>query len=160
VSRARSFGVVVAVVTSLGARVAPVTLVALVAPVTLGACDRTPNKRPSSSREEEAPEAPKTAAQVYSDRCAACHGKEGKGDGATAPTLNPRPRSFADPEWQASVSDETLRKVIIGGGPAIGKSPLMPANPDFANANADANADVVGGLITVIRAFNRPLRKP
>ena len=140
----------------------------VIAIVFVTGCDRTPKRRSSTQTEDEGAETPKTAAQIYVDRCAACHGKEGKGDGPTANTLNPRPRSFADPAWQASATDETLRKVIVGGGPAIGKSPLMPANPDFANAKANANADangaasgdVVDGLIRALRGFNPALQKP
>jgi mono/diheme cytochrome c family protein len=132
---------------------------ALVASLASAACDQTPKRRAPTKEEE--PDVPKTAAQIYADRCAGCHGKEGKGDGPTASTLNPRPRSFADPAWQASVTDETLRKVIVSGGPSIGKSPLMPASPELAKqtSNADA-ASVVDGLVSVVRGFSPALRKP
>ena len=34
--------------------------------------------------------------QAYDDKCAACHGALGKGDGVAAAALNPKPISFAD----------------------------------------------------------------
>lgn len=37
---------------------------------------------------------PELGKQVYDKRCAFCHGFEGKGDGAAAPFLDPRPRDF------------------------------------------------------------------
>ncbi|MFM2415508.1 MAG: hypothetical protein RL385_231 [Pseudomonadota bacterium] len=77
-----------------------------------------------------------------------CHGETGKGDGPASAALNPKPRNYADAVRQQSVSDEQLRKVITGGGPAIGKSPLMPAQSDLIS-----KPDVVEGLIRIIRSF-------
>ncbi len=34
--------------------------------------------------------------QTYDDKCSACHGPQGKGDGPAAATLNPKPVAFAD----------------------------------------------------------------
>jgi len=34
--------------------------------------------------------------QVYDDKCAACHGAAGKGDGPASAALNPKPANFAD----------------------------------------------------------------
>jgi mono/diheme cytochrome c family protein len=34
--------------------------------------------------------------QVYDDKCAACHGPAGKGDGPASAALNPKPANFAD----------------------------------------------------------------
>jgi mono/diheme cytochrome c family protein len=34
---------------------------------------------------------------LYPNNCAACHGVQGQGDGPAAATMNPRPRSFANP---------------------------------------------------------------
>ena len=41
------------------------------------------------------------AAAVFKARCSTCHGIAGLGNGAAAAGLNPKPRSFADPAWQA-----------------------------------------------------------
>lgn len=61
----------------------------------------------------------------YRQMCASCHGPAGKGDGPAAAALRPRPADFTRPEWQASVDDDYLRKIIREGGPSVGKSPLM-----------------------------------
>ena len=59
--------------------------------------------------------------------CGACHGPEGHGDGPAAAALNPKPRSLDDTEWQESVDDDHIRKVIVEGGAAVGLSPMMTA---------------------------------
>lgn len=86
------------------------------------------------------------AAEVFKTRCATCHGAEGKGDGAAAAALNPKPRSFADKEWQKTITDEHIEKIVLGGGPAVGKSPLMPPNPDLETKPA-----VVAALRAMVR---------
>lgn len=86
----------------------------------------------SSAAADDAAEA-KT---IYDSRCTTCHGAAGKGDGAAAAALNPKPRDLSAAEWQSSVTDEHIEKIIVGGGPAVGKSPLMPPNPDLAGKPA------------------------
>lgn len=88
------------------------------------------------------------ARKIYGERCATCHGDTGKGDGAGAKALNPKPRSFTDAAWQKKATDDHLRKVIVGGGPAVGLSPLMVPNPDLKD-----KPGVVNGLIVKIRGF-------
>lgn len=88
------------------------------------------------------------AKEIFTQRCSTCHGQNGKGDGPAAAALNPKPQNYTNPEWQKSVTDEELRKVIIGGGAAVGKSPLMPPNPDLAN-----KPEVVNGLVAIVRSF-------
>jgi len=90
-----------------------------------------------------------TAAKaVYQERCSACHGATGKGDGAGAAALNPKPRNYTDKAWQTSVTDEQIKKTIVYGGAAVGKSPIMPASPDL-----DGKPEVVDGLVKVVRSF-------
>lgn len=86
----------------------------------------------------------------YDTLCSTCHGKNGVGDGAAAAALNPKPRNYTDKAWQKSVTDEQLAKVIVGGGPAGGLSPLMPPNPDLKD-----KPEVVAGLIQIIRNFGK-----
>jgi len=87
---------------------------------------------------------------IFETRCATCHGSGGKGDGAAAAGLTPKPRDFSDPAWQKSVTDEHIEKVIALGGPAVGKSPLMPPNPDLS-----AKPDVVKALRSMIRDLGK-----
>jgi mono/diheme cytochrome c family protein len=90
------------------------------------------------------------ANEIFSSRCAVCHGPMGAGDGAAAPTLTPRPRKFQDHDWQASVSNEHINTIIRLGGPAVGKSALMPANADLEDRKG-----VVAALTGRIRGFGR-----
>jgi mono/diheme cytochrome c family protein len=87
---------------------------------------------------------------VFKSRCAACHGNEGRGDGPGAAALNPKPRNYHDTAWQTQVSDDQIKKTIVYGGAAVGKSPMMPANPDL-----DAKPEVVDNLVRIVRGFGK-----
>jgi mono/diheme cytochrome c family protein len=69
--------------------------------------------------------------ELFKTRCAPCHGESGKGDGPGAAALNPKPRNYTDVAWQGKVTDEDIKKTILYGGAAVGKSAAMPANPDL-----------------------------
>jgi len=89
------------------------------------------------------------AKELFATRCTPCHGASGKGDGAAAAALNPKPRDYTNKEWQASVTDEQLKKVIVGGGASVGKSAAMPPNPDL-----EGKPDL-DGLVAVVRSFGK-----
>ncbi len=95
--------------------------------------------------------APTTAAvdphELYVSRCAPCHGTLGKGDGPAAGALTPKPRNYTDATWQASVKDDDIKKTILYGGAAVGKSPSMPANPDLEGKPE------LDGLLAQVRNF-------
>lgn len=104
-----------------------------------------------------APAAPAVAApnpnsddpkEVFQARCVMCHGADGKGDGPASVALNPKPRNYTDKEWQKTITDEQIKKTIVGGGASMGKSPLMPAQADLA-----AKPAVLDGLVKIVRAF-------
>lgn len=88
------------------------------------------------------------ADSVWQTRCSTCHGTGGKGDGAAAAALNPKPRDFSSAEWQKSVTDERIEKVIVEGGQSVGLNMLMVANPDLAS-----KPDVVKALRAHVRSF-------
>jgi mono/diheme cytochrome c family protein len=90
------------------------------------------------------------ARALFKTKCVVCHGDHGAGDGPGAAALVPKPRAFADAEWQASATDEHIRKIILEGGPAVGKSPAMPPNPDLMGKD-----EVVAALVKVIREFKK-----
>ena len=97
------------------------------------------------------PNEPSEAKVLFMNVCAQCHGFEGKGDGAAAATLNPKPRNYTDPAWQASVTDADIKAIIVGGGQAVGKSGMMPPNP-----NLKGRDDVLDELVQIIRGFGKP----
>ncbi len=88
------------------------------------------------------------AENIWKTRCATCHGAEGKGDGPAGAALNPKPRNFHDAKWQKSVTDDRIKKTIVEGGQAVGKSPLMTPNPDLKGKDA-----VLDALVKKIRSF-------
>jgi len=65
--------------------------------------------------------------KVYEHYCQICHGANAQGDGFNAAMLDPQPRNFTDTKFWKQATDEQLLAVISKGGPAAGKSVLMPA---------------------------------
>lgn len=89
------------------------------------------------------------ADKIFAGRCMTCHGPKGEGNGPGSAALVPKPRNFTDPEWQASVTDDHITKIIQFGGAAVGKSPTMPGNPDLMS-----KPEVVQGLVAHIRELS------
>ena len=99
-----------------------------------------------------APKPPSEEAQaLFKTVCSTCHGEKGDGQGLAAAALNPRPQAFVDAAWQAKVTDDELTKAILKGGPAVGRSPLMPPNPQLL-----AKPEVVAELVKLVRGFKGP----
>ena len=114
------------------------------------AAPATPEPAKEAAPLAQAPAAaPKESAQdIYTSRCVPCHGATGTGDGPAAAALNPKPRNYTDATWQASVTDDQLKKTILYGGAAVGKSAAMPSQPDL-----ESKPEVLDGLIKIIRGF-------
>jgi mono/diheme cytochrome c family protein len=108
------------------------------------------SKKEETTGSSSAPVVTPEAQEIFNTRCVTCHGADGKGTGPAAASLNPKPRDYTDSAWQSSVTDDDLRKVIVKGGAAAGKSPLMPPNPDLEGKPA-----VVDGLVAKIRSFKK-----
>ena len=95
------------------------------------------------------------AERFYREKCRRCHGDRGGGDGAYAESLVPRPTDFRSGSWQSRISDEEIRRVLLEGGGALGKSLLMPAFPELRG-----QVQLLRVLIKKIRRFRtkRPAR--
>ena len=83
----------------------------------------------------------------YKTFCASCHGIGGKGDTPVAQALNPQPRDFSSADWQNSVTDSHIAKVLKEGGAANGLSPSMAA---WGSVMSD---DEITEMVKKIRAF-------
>ena len=61
------------------------------------------------------PQAKQEAQEIFSSRCAVCHGAQGAGDGAASAGLTPKPRNFQDKAWQGTVKDDMkqVRSLIL-----------------------------------------------
>jgi mono/diheme cytochrome c family protein len=88
------------------------------------------------------------AQQIFSTRCFACHGADGRGDGPASTGLTPKPANFRDGSWQGAVDDQHIERIIQFGGAAVGKSPAMPSNPDLTS-----KPEVVAALREHIRGL-------
>lgn len=106
--------------------------------------------QPVAAPEPPAPPADPAAdaRKLFATKCVVCHGDHGAGDGPGAAALNPKPRAFADATWQASVTDEHIKKTIVEGGAAVGKSPAMAPNPELAD-----KPDELTALVKIVRDF-------
>lgn len=96
--------------------------------------------------------------EIYNGKgaCVACHGVEGKGDGAAAVALNPKPRSLLSGEFlydtdadgtKGSVAD--LGNIINKGAAAFGGSMFMAARPDITG-------DELAALIAFVQSLKSP----
>ena len=90
------------------------------------------------------------AQTTFKTVCATCHGEGGLGNGPGAATLTPKPRNYTDKTWQASVTDDQIKRTILMGGAAVGKSPMMPAQPQLKE-----KPEVVAALVKIIRTFGK-----
>ena len=80
------------------------------------------------------------ARELFTQRCVTCHGKRGDGKGSLSGNLNPRPTNLRSNVWFRGTNAKRIKRVILGGGGALGKSILMPANPDLRNKPKLVNA--------------------
>jgi mono/diheme cytochrome c family protein len=62
---------------------------------------------------------------IFARSCTTCHGAGGKGDGAMAANLKPKPQNLTDQAVMSKRSDWEIYLVIRDGGPALGLSPQM-----------------------------------
>jgi mono/diheme cytochrome c family protein len=61
--------------------------------------------------------------EIYLERCVACHGAAGQGDGPLAKSLTPRPRNLANDPWKHGEKPEQVLAVLANGV----KDAQMPA---------------------------------
>jgi mono/diheme cytochrome c family protein len=64
-----------------------------------------------------------SAEKLFLDKCAPCHGPQGKGDGPAAGLLTPKPRDFTSGQWKFGGSKEQIIKTISGGSPGTAMQP-------------------------------------
>ncbi len=86
---------------------------------------------------------------AFDQYCASCHGASGKGDGTGAAALHPKPKDLTAPGYVKGLKDDYLQDLITKGGPAVGKSPLMPP---LGSALKD---DGVKNVIAYVRSLGK-----
>jgi len=107
-----------------------------------GACGKT-NPPPLSDGQRE-------AQTMFDTKCAVCHGLGGAGNGPSADSFDPRPHDYTDPAWQASITDDQIKQIILKGGANLGKNSAMPSNILLRE-----RPDVLDGLVKIIRGFGK-----
>ena len=86
------------------------------------------------------------ARDTYRTRCSACHGATGHGDGPATSDLTFDPPDCRDGNWQRTHSDADLKRAVLYGGAAVGRSAVMPAHMDLLQQPA-----VLDALILLLR---------
>ena len=74
---------------------------------------------PEKSKKSPIPSSPKVVQQgqkVAQVNCVSCHGKSGKGDGAAAVALNPKPADWTSKKVQEESDGEIFWKITTGRG--------------------------------------------
>jgi mono/diheme cytochrome c family protein len=114
---------------------------------------RTPSKPPRDALQEAFKADALTAQQarghrVFLQRCATCHGPQGRGDGQNAYNLRPPPPDFQ--ESLAKLSPAARRKIVESGTAALGRSPLCPP------WGRTLGPDDVGAVLAWLDVASRP----
>jgi cytochrome c553 len=119
-------------------------------PPSSGSPNASTESGPSHARAGGSGTEPTQAELMFNTLCATCHGADGTGNGPAAASLNPKPRNYTDAAWQASVTDDQLKETILKGGAGVGKSPMMPGQPQLKD-----HPEVLDGLVQIIRKFGK-----
>ncbi len=96
----------------------------------------------------------KTGKTKYDANCVGCHGATGKGDGAAAAALNPKPQDHSDGKVMNALTDKYLFDIIKQGGKAVQKAAVMPA------ANKKLTDQDIWDMVAYIRSLANPPYKP
>ncbi|PKF56750.1 hypothetical protein CW748_09330 [Alteromonadales bacterium alter-6D02] len=108
-------------ITTLGAASEPSGQVLQLVPIEqANVIEDTPDDTPPAGYDE------KIVASLFAVNCARCHGVKGDGDGPDAKALGVPLPDFTSPLYHFKTSAEDIELIINKGGPAVGKSPLMP----------------------------------
>jgi mono/diheme cytochrome c family protein len=97
---------------------------------------------------------PKAGKAKYDANCVGCHGATGKGDGAAAAALNPKPQDHTDGKVMNALSDKYLFEIIKDGGAAMKKAAFMPAS------NKKLTDQEIWDVVAYIRSLAIPPYKP
>jgi mono/diheme cytochrome c family protein len=92
---------------------------------------------------------PEEGRLIFEDRCASCHGLQGRGDGPRAPYLSPRPASLISAGTSVK-SDAELLAVITDGKART----AMPPWKDLLTE--EQRRDVLAYIRTLVRFHNAP----
>jgi mono/diheme cytochrome c family protein len=97
---------------------------------------------------------PKAGKIKYDANCVGCHGATGKGDGAAAAALNPKPQDHTDGKTMNALTDKYLFDIIKDGGAAMKKAAFMPAS------NKKLSDQEISDVVAYIRSLANPPYKP
>jgi mono/diheme cytochrome c family protein len=87
---------------------------------------------------------PERGRVIYEQRCAACHGANGDGNGLAAAAMEPRPKNLRDADFWRGRTAADVRQVVRDGK----RGTLMAP---FAGALSDADIDAVVAYVESFR---------
>ncbi len=94
------------------------------------------------------PEAIAAGKETFNNLCVTCHGPEGRGDGPTAETLDPKPANLADPDMMGMLTDGYLFWRISKGGA------MEPFNSAMIAWESSLTEDQRWELISYVRTLS------
>jgi mono/diheme cytochrome c family protein len=86
-----------------------------------------------------------TPAEIFAQKCAGCHGKDGKGQTTMGKKLGVK--DLTDPKVQAAAKDANWEKAIADGEKDASGKMVMPAS------KSKLSAEEIKGLVKVCRDF-------
>lgn len=84
---------------------------------------------------------------LYADRCANCHGPEGRGDGDMSGDLPKPPRDYTAEEFRRTAVPSSMFQTITDGRPAGAMPPFGPASSN--PIDADRRWDLVAAILSL-----------
>jgi len=110
-----------------------------------------------------------TGERVYLERCSACHGEHGDGNGPAAAALDPRPQNFRDAAFWKNRTTAQLKQVVRQGKPGTLMAPFEGVLSDeeidavvayLAQFRPAAGAGPRDGEVSVARLRQDAARRP
>ena len=95
------------------------------------------------------PEEIQHGAVIYAEKCAACHGPQGKGDGLAASGLSTPPMNFSNQNFMSQTTGIGLHRAIFEG--------VTPAMPAFGSALGEGD---IWALVAYLRSLTFDMTAP
>lgn len=134
-------------------RLVPVVAAALLVVATL----RVPAGGQSTSPSPQAARVSE-GATLYTRHCARCHGADGRGGGRDAAAMHFMPGDLTElaMENHGVFPAERMKQIIVGQGPAVHGTRLMPVWGDvFARSAAGGARDRIDALVRYLESIQR-----
>lgn len=112
---------------------------------------------PAAAQEQTVPQGKPNAEiglQIFAERCAACHGPTGAGDGEMAANLAAPPAALSNPEYRKTAEPGAMFAQIFSGDFAAG---MPPFGPGTENSNPISESNI-WDLVAAVYSLSTPVQ--